>query len=134
LGRGGVRESVLTDTPYPTGLFFDVSQPIVIADAIKEFHQARARVSARANSRKCAAVFTCALCAEFRSFVSSQQVEFQQQRLTGGAGRQSNDRPSSKSSAHEPRLALIACVVLFSAFSPLCCFPPDHAGRSECHT
>jgi glycosyltransferase involved in cell wall biosynthesis len=37
LNRGGVRESVLHDVPDPTGLFFDVPEPAVIADTVKRF-------------------------------------------------------------------------------------------------
>jgi glycosyltransferase involved in cell wall biosynthesis len=40
LGRGGVRETIVTDGPQPTGRFFDAPTPDAIADAVRGFIRA----------------------------------------------------------------------------------------------
>ena len=39
LGRGGLRETVITDGPSPTGMFFERSEPACIAAAINAYEQ-----------------------------------------------------------------------------------------------
>ena len=48
-GRGGVRESIRgLDDRVPTGVFFDAQTPQAVADAVREFETATARISAAA--------------------------------------------------------------------------------------
>jgi glycosyltransferase involved in cell wall biosynthesis len=51
LGRGGVRETILTSGPSPTGLFFDQATPEAVAEAVRRFDRMDPAISSEACHR-----------------------------------------------------------------------------------
>ncbi|CAL80662.1 putative Glycosyl transferase, group 1 family protein [Bradyrhizobium sp. ORS 278] len=72
LGRGGVRESILTTGPRPTGMFFESAEPDAIAGCVRAF-VAREKAFSRLDCRQRAGFFSAE---RFRSqFVAAVNEE-----------------------------------------------------------
>ena len=83
LGRGGVRETVVTEGSAPTGLFFDRADAPSIAAAVTAFERRRGQFTAQAchaNARRfCSARFD----SEFSLFVHRNYESFQRRLAMG---------------------------------------------------
>ncbi|CCE11269.1 putative Glycosyl transferase, group 1 family protein [Bradyrhizobium sp. STM 3843] len=74
LGRGGARESILTNGARPTGMFFDAADPSSIAECVRTFLGKEKTIS-RLDCRQRAAVFSAE---RFRSqFVAAVNEELE---------------------------------------------------------
>jgi len=85
LGRGGVRETILTDGPAPTGLFFDQPTPAAIAAAIRAFLVREPQFSAAACHANALRFSEERFESEFSAFVNRQFANFQAQLVVGHA-------------------------------------------------
>jgi glycosyltransferase involved in cell wall biosynthesis len=84
LDRGGVRESVLADATHPTGLFFEVPEPSAIAAAVERFIELEHEFLPEQNYENALRFSSERFLHEFRDFVSSSRLTFEDQmRLAG---------------------------------------------------
>ena len=97
LGRGGVVETVRTDCPAPTGLFFDRPEASAIADAVRRFRLQEASFLPT-NCHRNALRFASSLFAEsFGGFVHRHVAAF------------NDERDAHRASAYDLGCATIAC-------------------------
>jgi len=80
LGRGGVRETVVSDGPAPTGLFFDAPEPAAIAAAVRRFLADPARFRAAACHANAGRFNEGRFAREFRALVDDAYAAFAAQR------------------------------------------------------
>ncbi len=77
LGRGGVRETIITDGAAPTGLFFAAPEPGLVADAVRRFLREPGRyrpVACHANALRFSEE---RFEREFRDFIKAAQAAFE---------------------------------------------------------
>jgi glycosyltransferase involved in cell wall biosynthesis len=75
-GRGGAKETVVTEGPFPTGLFFHEPEPQAIVAAIQEFQKREAEFTPHNCYRHALRFNTARFDAEFKEFVETRIVEF----------------------------------------------------------
>ncbi len=83
LGRGGVRETIVTEGASPTGLFFDRPAPQDIADAVTSFLDHPERFSREACLKNAQRFAEARFEAEFSLFVADQIAGFETRRSEG---------------------------------------------------
>lgn len=79
LGKGGLRETVITTGPNPTGLFFDLPLPRLIADAVVQFNRTSKRFTAEACIRNANRFSEAKFKAAFSDFVEREYSAFKRQ-------------------------------------------------------
>ena len=77
LGRGGVRETIVTHGPDPTGLFFDRPYPAAITATVEAFERQRDSITRSACHANATRFRTSRFEREFTSFVDQRIDEFQ---------------------------------------------------------
>ncbi len=87
LGRGGARETVLTEGPSPTGMFFERSEPVCIAAAVTRFEQDSHMFSRVACHNHARQFETSRFEHALTSFVQSQHSLFRARLSSGMASR-----------------------------------------------
>jgi glycosyltransferase involved in cell wall biosynthesis len=83
LGRGGSRETIVTDGPDPTGLFFNVPTPAAIAAALRKFLVREFEFRPAACHANALRFTEARFESEFRTFVSKQLASFHARLMTG---------------------------------------------------
>jgi len=76
LGRGGVRETIVTTGPAPTGIFFDQATPEAVADAVRRFDRLEPAISSEACHRNAQRFAEDRFEANFTSFVGAHYAAF----------------------------------------------------------
>jgi glycosyltransferase involved in cell wall biosynthesis len=84
LGRGGVRETVVSGAINPTGLFFPDADPLTIAETVRTFMRRSSDFRPEHCHANALRFSTERFIREFSSFVSLQQAKFQEERATLG--------------------------------------------------
>lgn len=79
LGKGGLRETVVTTGPSPTGLFFDLPDPRLIADAVIKYINDSERFTAAACIRNAARFSETRFRTVFSHFVDREYLAFSRQ-------------------------------------------------------
>lgn len=77
LGRGGARETILTDGPAPTGLFFDRPDPATIAACVRAFVEDEERFDPDACHAQAQRFSEARFQARFGAFVRRETAAFQ---------------------------------------------------------
>jgi glycosyltransferase involved in cell wall biosynthesis len=80
LGRGGARETVVSDGPAPTGLFFDTPTPEAIAWAVRRFIDSPNRITPAQCHAHAKRFNEARFDREFGDFVASSFATFQTER------------------------------------------------------
>ncbi len=80
LGRGGARETVVSDGPAPTGLFFDTPTPEAIAWAVRRFLDTPHRITSGHCHAHAKRFNEARFDREFSEFVASSFATFQAER------------------------------------------------------
>ena len=98
LGRGGVRETVITDDRAPTGLFFDTPQASAIVAAVEAFEHRRGQFTRAACHANAARFRTDRFEREFTAFVHDCYATFQSG-LEEGRGTPAASIPTASAAA-----------------------------------
>jgi glycosyltransferase involved in cell wall biosynthesis len=80
LGRGGARETVVSDGPAPSGLFFDTATPEAVAWAVRRFIESERRFAAAHCHAHAKRFNEARFDREFGSFVHDSFAAFQDER------------------------------------------------------
>jgi glycosyltransferase involved in cell wall biosynthesis len=80
LGRGGARETVVSDGPSPTGLFFDTATPEAVAWAVRRFLESERRFAPAQCHAHAKRFSEARFDREFSTFVQDSFAAFQAER------------------------------------------------------
>jgi len=106
LGRGGVRESIVAEDINPTGMFFQVADPLAIAEAIRTFMRRSREFQPERCHANALRFSTGRFIREFSAFVTLHHTRFEEERMAYSSSYP--PRPDAESRNDDARAADLA--------------------------